>query len=79
MLADLEGSFEEALLDALLDDLSNGGLRKGPEVYFSYVFLRGLSSLYQGRLQLHLDEVMIRYLVDGVSYYSLEDSGVPCP
>ena len=76
---DLGCFFQEALLDALLNDLSNGGLRKGREVYFSYVFLRGLPSLYQGHLQLHLDEVVVRDLVDGVGYYSLEDGDIPCP
>ena len=34
LLEDIRGFFEEALLDALLDDLPDGRLRKGPEVYF---------------------------------------------
>jgi hypothetical protein len=76
---DIGGVFEEALLDALLDDLPDGRLRKGPEVYLPLVLLGDLPSLYQGRLQLHLDEVVVRDLVDGVGYYSLEDSDVPCP
>ena len=76
---DIGGVFEEALLDALLDDLPDGRLRKGPEVYLPLVLLGDLLPFYQGRLQLHLNEVVVRYLVDGVSYYSLEDSDVPCP
>jgi hypothetical protein len=75
----IRGFFEEALLDALLDDLPDGRLRKGPEVYLPLVLLGDLLPFYQGRLQLHLDEVVVRYLVNGVSYYSLEDSDVPCP
>ncbi len=76
---DVRGSVELTTVHALLNDLPNGGLRQAPGVYYSQVILRGLPSLYEGRLHLHLNEVVIRNLIDGVSYYRLEDGDVPCP
>ena len=73
------GRVELATVHALPDDLPDGGLRQAPGVCYSKVYLGGLSSLNQGRLQLHLNEVVVRDLVDEVGYQFLEDSDVPCP
>ena len=73
------GSVKLATVHAFSDDLPDYGLRQAPGVCYFSVYLRGLSSLNQGRLQLHLDEVVVRDLVDGVCYYCLEDSDIPSP
>ena len=71
--ADERSSFELATVHAFSDDLPDGSLRQAPGVCYSSVYLGSLSSLNQGRLQLHLNEVVVRDLVDEVGYQFLED------
>ncbi len=77
--ADERSSVELATVHAFSDDLPDGSLWQASGVCYSSVYLGGLSSLNQGRLQLHLNEVVVRDLVDEVGYQFLEDSDVPCP
>ena len=70
---------EEAFLDTFLDDLSNGGLGQRPEVHLPCYLLNTLIPLNTDRLHLDLDEVVVGYLVDGVSHDGVEDGEVPSP
>ena len=70
---------EEALLDALLDDLPDGGLGQRPEVHLPCLLLCLLIPLNANSLHLDLDEVVVGYLVNGVSHDGVDDGEVPHP
>ena len=70
---------EEALLDALLDDLPDGGLGQRPEVHLPCLLLYLLFPLDADRLHLDLDEVVVGYLVDGAGHDGIDDGEVPNP
>ena len=57
------GGIEQTLVDALFDDFPNSGLRYGPDVEFSHLHLNLLYPLDAGCLHIHMDEVVVRYLV----------------
>jgi hypothetical protein len=70
---------EEAFLDTLLDDLPDGGLRQRPEIHLPCYLLNLLFSLDANRLYFDLNEVVVGYLVDGVSHDGVEDVKVSNP
>ena len=70
---------EETLLDALLDDFPDGGLGQRPEVHLPCLLLCLLFPLNAHCLHFNLDEVVVGYLVDGVSHDGIDDSEVPYP
>jgi len=70
---------KEAFLYTFLDDLSYGCLGQRPEVHLPYYLLHPLFPLDADRLYSDLNEVVVRYLVDGVSHDSIDDGEVPDP
>ena len=74
MLGDLRGGVEKAQVDALLNDLPDGGLGQGAEVYLPWVLLLGISPVNNDSLHLHLDEAVVGDLVDGGSNDGIEDA-----
>ena len=62
---------EEALFDAFLDDFSDNGLGQRPEVHLPCYLLYPLFPLDADCLHFDLDEVVVGYLVDGVSHDSV--------
>ena len=70
---------EEALLDAFLDDFPDGGLGQRPEIHLPCHLLYPLFPLNANCLHFDLDEVVVGYLVDGVSHDGVKDVEVPHP
>ena len=70
---------EEAFLDTFLDDLPYGGLGQRPEIHLPCYLLHPLFPLDADCLHFDLDEVVVGYLVDGVSHDSVGDVEVPHP
>ena len=75
----VQAGVEEALRHALLDDLPDGGLRQGLQVDFARVLLGGLLPLHKHGLNLHLNESVVRDLVDMVGHDGVGDGNVPGP
>ena len=76
---DIQVGVKEALRDALLDDLPDGGLWQGLEVDFTGVLLGCLLPLDEHGLHLYLDGAVVRDLVDGVGHDGVGDGDVPSP
>ena len=73
------GRVEQAFVHALSDDFPDGGLGQGPEVDVSHLRLYQLYALNASRLHLHLDEVVVRYLVYRVCHDCVGYCEVPGP
>ena len=70
---------EEALFDAFLNNFPDGGLGQRPEVHLPCYLLNPLFPLNADRLHFDLDEVVVGYLVDGVTHDGVKDVKVPHP
>jgi hypothetical protein len=73
---DIRVGVEETLLDALLDDFPDGGLGQRPKIHLPCYLLNPLDTY---RFHFDLNEVMVGYLVDGVSHDGVKDVKVPHP
>ena len=70
---------EGAILQALLDHLSDGGLREGPVVDLLRLLAGYLFPSGQYCLHLHLDKAVVGYIGYRVGYYSIGYLDVPGP
>ena len=70
---------EEVLFDAFLDDFPDCGLGQRPEIHLPCYLLHPLFPLNTNCLHFDLNEVMVGYLVNGVSHDGVKDVEVPHP
>ena len=73
------GGVKHAVLQTVLDHLSDGGLRQAPGVHSLRLQDRYLLPLYSGSLHRHQDGAVVGDLVNGLSYNGVHDGYVPGP
>ena len=76
---DVGGGVKGAVVQALLDDLPDGGLREGPGVDLLVLMGGGLLPPGQYRLHLHLDQEVVGHLADRVRHHRVGDPDVSRP